>query len=93
MATTTQIRKAIRAAAHACGVSFKGDTTYTDTKPCGVYVCFPAMGKQREQAHKIAEEANFLLFAQTGETNVVRVVQTPRFSYNSGRTYIRATAN
>lgn len=92
MATTAQIRKAIRAAAQTCGVSFKGQTTYTDTKPCGVYVCFPTMGKQREQAHRIAQEANFLLFAQTGESNVVRVVRSYQYAYSSGRTYIRATA-
>jgi hypothetical protein len=92
MATSTQIRNAIRAAARMQGIEKFGNT-YTDRKPSGTYVGFPMPFGEGGKAAKIAEEANFLLFATTGERDVVRVVRTPREfgQYHSGRAYLRAT--
>lgn len=93
MATTQQIRNAIRTAAQTCGVDFTGQTTYTDKKPYAVYVGFPMPFGESGNAGAIATEANFLLFLATGEKNVVRVVRAvnPKWG-QSGRTYLRATA-
>ena len=94
MATTKQVRNAIRSAARALSVELLSNT-YTDgaNKHIGSkrYVCFPVYSAT--QARKVANEANFILFAQTGETNVVRVVQSQRINfYQTGRPYLRATA-
>ena len=95
MATTIQVRNAIRSAARALSVELP-QTTYTDaprheTHKSFRYVCFPM--RSTSAARKVAQEANFLLFAMTGETNVVRVSQTARQGWrNTGRPYIRANA-
>ena len=94
MATTKQVRNAIRSAARALSAELLANT-YTDgaNKRIGLkrYVCFPMTSTT--QARKVANEANFILFAQTGETNVVRVVQSQRINfYQTGRPYLRATA-
>ena len=93
MATTQQIRNAIRIAATSCGVSFKGQTTYTDKKPYAVYVGFPMPYGESGKAGAIATEANFILFVVTGEKDVVRVVRAANPKWGqSGRAYLRATA-
>ena len=92
MATTLQIRAAIRAAAKVHNVNFTGKHTYTDKKDSGVYVGFPMPYGESGKAGAVVTEANFLLFMATGERNVIRVVQSSRHNYNSGRAYIRATA-
>lgn len=92
MATTLEIRSAIRTAAKALGVSFKGKNTYTDSTPSGTYVGFPMPYGESGKAGAIATEANFLLFTMTGERNVVRVVRSEQKNYTSGRAYLRATA-
>jgi hypothetical protein len=94
MVTTKQVRNAIRSAARAQSAELLSNT-YTDgaNKRIGLkrYVCFPMLSAT--QARKVAQEANFILFAQTGETNVVRVVQSQRINfYQTGRPYLRATA-
>ena len=94
MATTKQVRNAIRSAARALSVDL-ADNTYTDGAGKGIglkrYVCFPMWSTTA--ARKVADEANFILFATTGETNVVRVVQSERINfYQTGRPYLRATA-
>ena len=95
MATTKQVRNAIRSAARALSAEL-APNTYTDgaNKRIGLkrYVCFPILDSA-VKARKVAQEANFILFAQTGETNVVRVVQSQRINfYQTGRPYLRATA-
>ena len=94
MATTKQVRNAIRSAARALSAELLSNT-YTDgaNKRIGLkrYVCFPMLSAT--QARKVANEANFILFAMTGETNVVRVAQTAQQGWrNTGRPYIRANA-
>ena len=94
MATTRQVRNAIRSAARALSAELLPNT-YTDgaNKRIGRkrYVCFPMLSTT--QARKVAEQANFILFVQTGETNVVRVVKSDRIKfYQTGRPYLRATA-
>ena len=95
MATTKQVRNAIRSAARSLSVDLP-QTTYTDaprheTYKSFRYVCFPMWSTSA--ARKVAQEANFILFAMTGETNVVRVAQTAQQGWrNTGRPYIRANA-
>ena len=95
MATTTQVRNAIRSAARVLSVELP-QTTYTDaprheTHKAFRYVCFPMWSTSA--AHKVAQEANVLLFMATGEKDVVRVAQTARQGWrNTGRPYIRANA-
>ena len=93
MATTQQVRNAIRSAARALSAELLSNT-YTDGANKGIgnkrYICFPMLSTT--QARKVAKEANFIIFAQTGETNVVRVVQSQRIFYQTGRPYLRATA-
>lgn len=94
MVTTKQVRKAIRSAARAQSV-YLTSNSYTDgtTKNIGLkrYVCFPM--SSTTEARKVAQEANFILFMQTGERNVVRVTKSVQQSWrNTGRPYLRATA-
>lgn len=95
MATTKQVRSAIRSAARALSLDLP-KATYTDaprheTHKSLRYVCFPMWSTAA--ARLIAQEANWMLFLATGEKDVVRVAQTAQNAWrNTGRPYIRANA-
>ena len=92
MATSKQIRNAIRTAAKAVGVDFTGHTTYTDRTRSGTYIGFPMPYGESGRAGALVTEANFLLFAMCGEKDTIRVTRatSPKWG-QSGRAYIRAT--
>ena len=92
MATSKQIRNAIRAAGRTVGVDFTGKTTYTDRTRSGTYIGFPMPYGESGKAGALVTEANFLLFAACGEKDTIRVTQAKhRMWGQSGRAYIRAT--
>lgn len=97
MATTTQVRNAIRAAAKSLKAQLSSNT-WTDAPGNNLrqpkrYVCFKVY-ESLPCARKLAAEANALLLLSTGEQNAVRATVNTRKGWGNrvGAVYIRANA-